>query len=57
MFVVFVVVVVVFVSALLYLQTLWSVDICDFVHHNQSNVKMALIAAHLNAGVTLVVTV
>ena len=52
-----VVVVVLFVSALVYLQTLWSVDTCDCVHHNQSNVKMGLIPAHLDAGVILVVTV
>ena len=31
--------------------------VCDFVPHNQRNIKMALIAAHLNAGVILVVTV
>ena len=35
---------------------LWTL-FCDFVPHNQWNVKMALIAARLNAGVTLVVTV
>ena len=30
---------------------------CDFVHHNYSNIKMALIAAHFNTGVIRVVTV
>ena len=28
---------------------------CDFASHNEGNIKTALIAAHLNAGVILVV--
>ena len=35
---------------------LWTLS-CDFVPHNQWNIKIALITAHLNAGVILVVTV
>ena len=35
---------------------LWTLS-CDFVPHDYLNIKMALIAAHLNAGVILVVTV
>ena len=33
------------------------VSSCDFVPQNLLNIKMALIAAHLNAGIILVVTV
>ena len=40
-------------SALLSLEKLGSVDT---VFHNLCNIKMALIASHLNAGVILVVT-
>ena len=29
---------------------------CDFVPHNEWNIKMALMTAHLKAGVILVVT-
>ena len=46
-------------SALLSLQNcgLWTLS-CDFVPNNYETLKkMALIAAHLNAGVILVVTV
>ena len=46
-------------SALLSLQKgcgLWTLS-CDFVPHNYEKNRMALIAAHLNAGVILVVTV
>ena len=35
---------------------LWTLS-CDFVPHNEWNIKMALTAAHLNAGIILVVTV
>ena len=35
---------------------LWTLS-CDFVPRNERNIKMALIAAHLSAGVILVVTV
>ena len=35
---------------------LWTLS-CDFVPHNEGNIKMALIAAHLNAEVIQVVTV
>ena len=45
-------------SALLSLQKLWSVDTVLCVCPSQlSNIKMALIAAHFNAEVILVVTV
>ena len=46
-------------SVLLSLQKgcgLWTLS-CDFVAQNYWNIKLALIAAHLNAGVMLVVTV
>ena len=35
---------------------LWTLS-CDSVPHNSGNIQMTLIAAHLNAGVILVVTV
>ena len=45
-------------SALLSLQKLWSVDAVLWLCPSQLwNIKMALIAAHLNAGIILVMTV
>ena len=41
-------------SPLLRSGGMWTLS-CEFVPHNKSNIKMALISTHLNSGVILVV--